>query len=294
MEAKKINIEEWDYIGEGGTAVSYRNKINGKVFLKLNRKGYSAEATFEEYNANRVFRELGVLFPEVYDFVTDGERYGYTGEIINGKMSFARMLSLYPERTDDLCHRLATMSRELHNTQADTKRMNSLGEYLNEALGDFSYVPEDIAVKIKELRAEMSDVATCLHGDLNPGNVISDGRLDYWIGSNLLLYGDPYWDIAAMHVLCYCLPPRVVKEVYHNDVGDLRVFYTSFKRYYFGDSWDSTEVEKRIDHAALIRCCILIRENPDYAATLVPFIRGNRLRFHIEMWLFGIRKQGKK
>lgn len=48
MEAKKINVEEWSYLGAGSTATSYGNKYDGKLFMKLDNKGYPVEATIEE------------------------------------------------------------------------------------------------------------------------------------------------------------------------------------------------------------------------------------------------------
>ena len=291
MKAKKINIEEWEYLGEGGTAVSYSNKTDGRIFMKLNRKGYPEEAAYDEYNASIVFNRLGLRTPEVYDFVTDGERFGYTGDRLAGKMSYARTISLYPERTDELCRRFAEISKALHSTKADVTEMKSLGQYLKEMLGDLSYVPADVAQKVKCYLGELSDAGTCLHGDLNPGNVISDGREDYWIGVNAPVYGDPYWDIADMHVLCYCIPPKTVKELYHNDVSDLRAFFTVFKRYYFGESWDSPEVGERIAHAAMVRCCALIRKNPETAYFYVPLIRGKKLLYRVRLWISEIRNR---
>lgn len=290
MEAKKINIDEWSYLGAGGTATSYGNKYDGKLFLKLNNKGYPVAATVEEYNAQSLFPELGLPFPAVYDFVTDGERYGYTGERVKGKMSFARILSQEPDRMEELCSRFASMTKDFHSTPADTARMQDLRKYLEKEMGDFSYVPADVAEKVRGYIGELGRERTCLHGDLNPGNVISFEDKDYWIGVNSLIYGDPYWDVADMYVLCYCLPQSVVSESYHLETGVFRSFYSLFRKKYFGAEWNSPFVEARISRAAMIKCCAMVRKDPAAAVYIVPLIRGKRLQFLLGRCLYQMKK----
>lgn len=289
MEAKLINIDEWSYLGAGSTATSYGNKYDGKLFLKLNNKGYPVEATVEEYNTQRVFSDLGLPFPKVYDLVTDGERYGYTAERVKGKMSFARILSQEPERMEELCSRFTEMAKAFHSTPADTAKMLDLKEYLKGEVGDLSYVPADVAEKVKGYIEELGGGRTCLHGDLNPGNLICYEDKDYWIGANTLIYGDPYWDVADMYVLCRCTPGSDIEELYHMKAGVFKSFYDMFKKKYFGEEWNSPSVEERIRHAAMVKCCSLVRKDPSKARYIIPLIREKRLQSVIAKCLYGMK-----
>ena len=283
MEAKKVDLNEWGYYGEGGTAVSFCNKQDGNIYLKLNKKEYPEELTREEFLAARMFGEMGLPTPEVYDYVTDGERFGYTGERIKGKISFARMLSQEPERQEELAGRFAAMALALHRTEADTSKMKSCLDYFTGYLGDMSFVPSDVAEKVRGCLKEFTDAPFFLHGDMNPGNVIEFEGCDYWIGVNSLMYGDPYWDLSTMYIIANCMPAKAVKERYHLSPSACRGFLDAFKRQYFGKSWDSPQVEGRIRNAAKVRCCALIKMSPANASLYIPFIRGRKLAFRLRM-----------
>lgn len=293
MEAKKVNLMEWGYFGEGGTAVSFCNKQNGNLFLKLNKAGYPEQLTWEEFNASKLFGEMGLPTPAVYDYVTDGERFGYVGERIKGKVSFARILSNEPSRREEIARRFALMARDLHGTKADTTRMKSCLDNFRSYLGDLSFVPSDVADKVRKCLDRFNDVPFCLHGDFNPGNVISNEGREYWIGVNSFMYGDPYWDLATLYIIANCIPSRVVKERYHLSPSELRAFCQSFGRHYLGDSWDSGEVRSRIQDAVVVRCCALIRRNPRNAYLYVPFIRGKKFLFRLRLVIMnGARNSG--
>lgn len=285
MEAKHINIADWGYFGEGSTATSYCNKKNGNLFLKLNKAGYPESLTREEFLASKLFSDMGLPVPSIYDYVTDGERFGYTAERIKGKISFARILSQEPDRFEEIASRLSAMAKELHRTKADTSRMKSCLEYFKGYLGDMSYLPADVAAIIRGCLSEFSDIPYCLHGDLNPGNVINYEGRDYWIGINSAMFGDPCWDIATMYVIANCIPAYRVKELYHFSPEECRKFYETFKKHYFGDSLHSPEAEKRIHNAVMVKCCALIKSNPSDAYLYVPFIRGKKLLFRLRMAL---------
>ena len=283
MEAKKINLDEWGYYGEGGTAVSFCNKHDGNLYLKLNKAGHPEHLTREEYLASKYFSEIGLPAPKVYDFVTDGERFGYTGERIKGKVSFARILSQEPGRLEELAFKFAAMAKELHRTKADTSRMKSCLQYYKEYLGDLSFVPSDVADRIREYLTEFEDTPFYLHGDMNPGNVINFEGRDYWIGINSLMFGDSCWDLATMYIIANCLPAKHVKKIYHMSPAQCRKFFEAFKKHYSGNSCNDPATEKRIHDAAMIKCCALIKSDPGCSSLYLPLIRGNKLAFHLRM-----------
>ena len=281
MEVQRINPADWEYFGEGGSSTSYIKKMDGNIVLKLNNADIPAEATEKEYLASKSFNEAGFPSPAIYDFVTDGERYGYTGQRIKGKISYARILSQEPGRRDELADRFASLALELHRTKADITKMDDARENLVKAMGDMSYLPDDVADAVRKCLSSISDGDSCLHGDMNPGNLVTFEGRDQWIGVNEFAYGDPYLDLAAMHVICYILPSKTVSRLYHADQGNLRAFFKAFKKAYFGADWNSKDVEAHIKDAAIVRFCAAAASRPEYLKILIPLVRGRKLRFLI-------------
>lgn len=281
MEASRINLKEWEYYGEGGSSTSYINKLNGNIVLKLNNKEIPAGTTEREYMASKSFYETGLPSPVIYDFVTDGERFGYTGQRIKGKISFARTLSQEPDCVEGLAKRFARLALDMHRTPADVTKMTDARTSLLEKMGDFSYVPADVAEAVKKCFSSILETTTILHGDMNPGNLITFEGRDNWIGVNELTYGDPFLDIATMHIICYFLPGKTVSHLYHADQSRLRSFYKAFLKAYFGEKWNSEEVRVHIQDAAIVKFCAAAAGKPDYAGLLVPLARGQKVRFMI-------------
>lgn len=278
MEAIRIDLKEWEYFGEGGSSTSYVKKLDGNIILKLNNKDISVAATEKEYLASKAFKEAGFPSPEIYDFVTDGERFGYTGQRIKGKLSYARTISQEPDSVERLASRFAALALEMHHTRADVSKMTSASQNLLNAMGDLSYVPEDVAESVRRCFSSLSADSACLHGDMNPGNLISFEGRDNWIGVNEFAYGDPYLDVATMHIICNYLPSRTVKELYHADKKTMKRFFTAFKKAYFGENWNSAEVETHIKNASIVKFCAAAATKPEYADILVPLVRGQWLK----------------
>lgn len=278
MEAEKIDLKEWEYFGEGGSSTSYVKKLNGDIVVKLNNKDIPAEVTEKEYLASKAFVEAGLPSPMVYDFVTDGERFGFTSQRIQGKLSFARILSQEPDNIDRIAFKFAALAKTIHTTPADTARMSDARENLKKAVGDLSYLPEDVAETVKKFFSSIGDDKVCLHGDMNPGNLISFEGKDYWIGINEFAYGDPLLDIATMHIICNFLPYKSVKNLYHADVSTFQLFFQSFKQAYFGDNWNSKELEARIKAVSIVKFCAMASRKPEYRDLLVAVVRGQKLK----------------
>lgn len=286
MEVSRINPEEWEYYGEGGSSTSYVNKLNGNIVLKLNNKDIPFETTEEEYLASKSFFEMGLPAPAIYGLVTDGERFGYTGQRIKGKLSFARTLSQEPDMVEDLAKRFARQALELHRTPADVTKMKDARGILLEKMGNIPSIPADVLESVKKCFSSIVETATILHGDMNPGNLITFEGRDSWIGVNELIYGDPFLDIATMHILCYFIPGKTVSHLYHTDQSRLKTFYKAFLKAYFGEEWESEKIMKHIRDAAIVKFCAMVAGKPEYLNLLVPLVRGQKVRFMIRRLMF--------
>lgn len=279
MEAKRIDLADWEYFGEGGSSTSYINKKDGNIVLKLCNKDIPSATVLKEYLASKSFNEAGFPSPAVYDFVTDGERFGYTGQRIKGKVSFARTLSQEPDCIEDLAGRFAAMALALHRTPADITSMTDARESLLNSMGDLSYVPADVADAVRTRMQSIRKDTACLHGDMNPGNLVAFEGKDNWIGVNEFAYGAPCLDIATLHILCNYLPSQSISRLYHTDRKLLKKFFNAFKKAYFGDLWDSDEIKSRIEDASIVKFCAAAASKPEYTRILIPLVRGQRIKF---------------
>ena len=102
MEAKQINLNEWETFGGGGFGESFYNKTDDSVILKLNKTSVSARKAQEEFRRSKAVYDMGIPSAEPYEFVTDGERYGMIVQRIQGKESIGRILADHPERLEEL------------------------------------------------------------------------------------------------------------------------------------------------------------------------------------------------
>lgn len=95
-QAKLIDLNEWERSGGGGNGWSYINRNDSSIMLKLNKEEISEEISCREYQISAALYEMGISCPRVFDFVTDGTRYGMTVERIQGKKSYVRMIADNP------------------------------------------------------------------------------------------------------------------------------------------------------------------------------------------------------
>ena len=126
---------------------------------------------------------------------------------------------------------------------------------------------------------------------------------DFWRIQGLIRFGDARYfesvedkrfDYVRITDFCrneglafYDIASKTVIRLYHLSPSQCRKFFEAFKRFYFGASWDSPQVERRIHDAAMVRCCALIKENPDKASLYVPLIHGKIIVFRLRKVLAG-------
>ena len=140
MDYEKINLEEYVKTGEGGQGVAYTHKTE-KRLAKLYNSGFEADVAVEEFGAAQAMYDLGVPTPRPYRLVTDGERVGAEYELIEGKRSFARIISQEPDRMEEVSLTFARVARELHAVKADTTKLTSMKKRIEEFYNREDVVP---------------------------------------------------------------------------------------------------------------------------------------------------------
>lgn len=241
-EFQKIDLNDYVQTGEGGTALAYTHK-SGKSLAKLYNPDFDIGKIKEEFWTSRTVFELGISTPEPYRLVTDGKRFGGEYELIQGKRSFSRIISQESERLEELSLEFARMARTLHATKADTSRLKSYKEMVTQFYLGKTFVPEDYRKKVLEFLDKVPDTQTCLHGDLQISNAITDGKRTLWIDVGGFGYGAPEWDLALMWNLAHMPDAEKLDFLFHLPSETMKAHWNIFYSAYLGTK-DSQHIEE--------------------------------------------------
>lgn len=255
---KKIDINEWTQVGEGGTAQAYTDK-SGTRLAKLYNVSFEAERAKEEFFTARTIFELGIPTPEPYCLITDGVRTGAEYELIKNKRSFTRIIADDPKRLKEITLTFAEMAKALHATKADTSRLHSYKQRVMQFYEEKKMVPEDYKQKAMRFLETVPDSPFCLHGDLHIGNIITDGERNLWIDVGEFAYGAPEWDLCLMWNITHNMDAKRTDYLFHLTKEAMLEHWNIFLPAYLG-----TSDPERISEATQRILC--------FSATKVPYV----------------------
>lgn len=217
MEAKLIDLNEWERFGGGAAGDSYYHKTDDTVMLKLYFETLPREMAENEFiNSQKVF-ELGIPCSRAYDFVTDGTRYGITFQRMKDKKSFASTVAEDPSKLEQVARDFAQLGKMVHSTKCDTAAFPRQKDiYLKDL--ENPRVSEPLKQGILKLMDELSDSQTCLHGDFHVGNAIYSEGKPYFIDLGDFAYGDPEIDLCEMFMIAYAASEQNCREQMHMEL----------------------------------------------------------------------------
>jgi len=258
MMYQRINLDNYTRTGEGATAVAYTHKSKPRL-AKLYNKGFEADEALRDFRIARAVYDMGIPSPEPYRLVTDGERLGAEYELILGKKSFSRLIADNPALLRPLTLRFANLTKKLHAMSANPSVLPSFRETLRSFYAKEPSVSEHLRAKVHAFLDTVPDTQTCLHGDLQTGNLITDGKRDLWIDLGLFSYGVPEWDIAQLWVFTNRLDEERQKVLFHLDRAQMLAHWDVFVKAYYG-------IESPEEIAAVVKRLL------PFAAVRIPFM----------------------
>lgn len=274
-EYPQIKISEWEPVGEGYNGQAYVSEKHPGKLLKIVRTEMGTAAKIEqEFYASRVALEAGLPTPEVYEIVRDGKDHGYISERIAGKKSFSRLCADQPERIPEYAAQMAGYAKDLH------KRPISIGPYvpsvkslLLSALDSSPIVSEGQRKWFQSFVSAMPDSGTCLHGDMQPGNIILARGKPYWIDLGWLSQGCHMMDLAHLYKMMVddSVIPQV-QDLTHLTSEQMKAFWEAFARSYTGKADVEALNRELLPYAALdmVRSFYL---HPNYNPAFMDFCR---------------------
>ena len=228
-----IDLNDYIQTGEGGTAQAYTRK-DGKTLAKLYNPGFEADRARAEFLTARTVFEMGIPTPEPYRLVTDGKRFGAEYELIPNKRSFTRIISEEPERLQEISLTFASWAGKLHATPADTSRLRSYKQVLLQFYHEKDLVPETFKQRALAFLETVPEPETLLHGDLQIGNIITDGDRTLWIDVGEFSYGCPEWDLAMIWIMCHRMNAQRAENLFHVTPETMKAHWDIFYPAYMG------------------------------------------------------------
>lgn len=274
MQATKVNIDDYELVGEGANGLSYNHKSNPSVMLKMYMRNFEA-AEQELVRAQKVYA-AGIPTPEPGDLVTDGTRTGILFRRMVDKKSYARAVSDDPEHVEDYAREFAGMCRQLHQTHVDTTQFVNVKDHYLNLLNDNPYFTPEQKVKIRQFILDAPQADTAIHGDLHFGNAIfvdRDGhREKYFIDLGDFCYGCPMFDVSMVYLTCILSGEEFIKNAFHINKQMSSRFWKAFAPVYFGEDADMEAIEKEVRIYAGLKTLIIERDThrpmPEFRAML--------------------------
>lgn len=242
----RVDIDDWVLSGGGVNGVSYFHKTDPMMMLKFPNADVTEESMQKEIDISQTAYDMGVPTPKPGCVVTDGKRFGQMFHRVNGKISYAKAVGLYPQNIATYAHEYATMVKHLHSMKCDCAKVRNVKDLYRNAIVNDPFRDDDLKAKAIQLLGTMPDADTCLHGDLHFGNVISDGSSSYFIDISNFSYGFHLFDLSMMRVL-YKLAlsgPSKFDFLFHCTPEQCLEFIVDFEREYFGPDYSQTQIDE--------------------------------------------------
>lgn len=259
----EINLDDWKLFSKRKNSYNYISS-DGKWMLKASSEHRTLnieDLQYEQHIIN-VASSIGISTPAVGEIVTmpDG-RPGMIYEYMEGKVSYSRYIEEHPEQLFDMIKKFAIETKKFHSITADEKQIPAFATLLKEAMDSSPIYNEREKDLILNKVYSLPDAKTCLHGDLQPSNIILVDDKSYWIDLGMISYGNPLYDIGFLWYVIQKSDERVFNRVFHSDKKTAGKMWETYARAYF-DSDDMEAIEEIIKPYAYTGVNIMLKPMP--------------------------------
>lgn len=260
MEAKKINLSDYVYAGEGANGESYNHKSDPDIMMKLYYATAPVEIIINELELAHKVYQAGIPTPKPGELVTDSNgRFGIRFERISGKVSFSRATGDNPDKVGYYARRFARLCKMLHSTHLNKRDFRDIKEYNSSILNSSDIYTDSERAIMERYIMNAPDGDTAIHGDLQFGNAIMDGDNDYFIDLGDFACGSPLFDLGMVLFTCLYDNHDFMRKVFHLEPPTAEQFWHYFVKEYFGEDADPALKEKELRPYAALKLLIIER-----------------------------------
>lgn len=230
---KIIDLKQWHKTGEGANSASYVNE-DESLMLKLFKLNAIEETAKKDILMAQNVASIGIATAKVYEIVKIEDKFGVIYQNLKGKKSYSRMIADNPEKVDEYAKAFAKKAKELHSMPCNTELFDRRTEMIRKGVERSKYI-DKYKTEIYKVLDKMDEHKTCLHGDLQTGNLVRIEEQDFWIDFDKFAYGDPVIDIAHMYTMYSKLAWfPYIQNLTHMNKKMLKRFWAAFVQEYYG------------------------------------------------------------
>lgn len=275
---KPLDMDKYVEFGASFMSVAYKSK-DGDSMIKVYDSKVSPTAAAREKAIARAVLVFGIPTPMVGTLYGEEGRLAIDFERIEGKRSLSRIISEEPERMEEITRRFARMCKQLHSTPCDVNIFYDKKAIYRASVNKCKEFNDSEKQVIYDFINSIPDATTCLHGDMQPSNVITTGTEDLWIDLSDFGYGYPLMDLGMLYFLTNINTEENIMDLFHMTKAEARRMWEFFVSEYFGISTDEelAEAEKKILPFTALHMLYLGSEY-GFVPFMIPVIKGILLR----------------
>lgn len=229
---KPLDMSKYQEFGASFMSTAYKS-LDGDSMIKCYGSRVSKAAAAQEKAVARAVLQFGINTPLVGTLYEDGQTTAIDFERIEGKRSLSRIISEEPERMEEITTLFAKMCKELHSTPCDTTIFNDKKSIYRFITTQCAELNDEEKARILAFIDTIPDATTCLHGDMQPSNVITTGEETMWIDLSDFGYGYPLMDLGMLYFLTNLTPEDHMVNLFHLSKAKTRELWEIFVREYF-------------------------------------------------------------
>jgi len=246
-KAKALDMSKYEEFGASFLSKAY-NSADGDAMIKVYGKRVPKWMVAQEKAIAKAVMLFGIPTPLVGTIYEDKESTALDFERIEGKRSFSRIMFEEPDRLEEMSVRFARMCKKLHTTPCDTKIFAEKSIYYRRTIASCDVLTEEEKSKLRNFLDSVPAATTCLHGDMQLSNVITNGEEDMWIDLADFGYGNPMFDMGMWYFQAVYLDEEQTRHMYHFGKETMGRVWRIFIREYFGAQSEEAfrEAERKV------------------------------------------------
>ena len=230
---KPLHIEQYEEFGASFLSKAF-NSADGDSMIKVYGSRVPKWLAAQEKTIARNVMIFGIPTPLVGALYENGDNTGIDFERIEGKRSYSRIMAEEPDRIEEMSRRFARMCKELHSTECDTSVFADRTIYYRNAILRCKELSDDQKQKVIAFIDSIPAATTCLHGDMQPSNVITNGVDDLWIDLSDFGYGNPMLDMGMWYFQSKLNTEEICQHLFHMSKEQMAGVWDFFVEEYFG------------------------------------------------------------